>query len=114
MNVTVVCEHNGSMDSEEGKKAYPEGMNKCLSGLLEKDGHEVTLVRADENGVQGLTDEILENTDVMFWWGHWYHGAVDDELVSKIAYRVQRGMGMVFLHSAHDSKPFKRLLGTTC
>lgn len=114
MKVTVVCEHNPSMDSEEGKKAYPEGINKCLSNLLEKGGHEVTLLRADENGVHGFTDDILENTEVMFWWGHWYHGAVDDGLVSKIAYRVQRGMGMVFLHSAHDSKPFKRLLGTTC
>lgn len=26
MKVTVVCEHNASMDSEEGKRAYPEGM----------------------------------------------------------------------------------------
>ena len=38
-----------------------------LSGLLEKDGHEVNLLRADEGGVHGLTDEVLENTDGMFW-----------------------------------------------
>ena len=28
MNVTVVCEHNASMDSEAGKRAYPEGLGK--------------------------------------------------------------------------------------
>lgn len=114
MKVTVVCEHNASMDSEEGKAAYPEGLGVCIAELLKAKDKNVTLIRADEQGVHGLTDEILEKTDVMFWWGHWYHGAVDDALVDKIAYRVQRGMGIVFLHSAHDSKPFKRLLGTTC
>ena len=114
MKVTVVCEHNASMDSEEGKAAYPEGLGTCLAQLLKAKDKNVTLLRADEEGVHGLSDEILESTDVLFWWGHWYHGAVDDALVGKIAYRVRRGMGMVFLHSAHDSKPFKSLLGTTC
>ena len=114
MNVTVVCEDNASMHSPEGIEAYPEGMGVCLKQLLEEDGNAVTLVRADENGVEGLTDDILAATDVMFWWGHWYHGAVSDELIAKVAERALRGMGMVFLHSAHDSKMFKKLLGTSC
>ncbi len=114
MNVTVVCEHNASMDSEEGKRAYPEGLGRCIASIAEEAGHSVTLVRADEQGVHGLSDEILEKTDVLFWWGHWYHGAVADETVEKVAARVQRGMGMIFLHSAHASKPFMRLTGTSC
>lgn len=113
MKVTVVCEYNPSMDSEEGKKAYPEGMDRCIADFLKKAGHDVTLVRADENGVHGLTDEILESTEVMFWWGHWYHGAVAEEIADKVVLRAQRGMGMVFLHSAHVSKPFKKLTGGT-
>ncbi len=113
MKVTVVCEHNASMDSEEGKKAYPEGMNECIAGIF-SEKNDVTLLGADDQGVHGLTDEVLEGTEVLVWWGHWYHGAVDSELVEKIAKRVQRGMGMIFLHSAHDSKPFKRLLGSSC
>ncbi len=114
MNVTVVCEHNASMDSEEGKRAYPEGLGVCLQNMLEEAGHTVTLVRIDENGAGALTDEIIGSTDVMFWWGHWYHQAVADEIVNKVADRALRGMGMVFLHSAHDSKMIKKLLGTSC
>ncbi len=114
MNITVVCEHNASMDSEEGKKAYPEGLGVCLKNLMEETGGSVSLVRMDENGAGALTDEIINGTDVMVWWGHWYHQKVSDEIVNKVADRALRGMGMIFLHSAHDSKPFKRLLGTTC
>ena len=114
MKITVVCEHNASMDSEEGKRAYPEGMGVCIGDFLKKAGHEVTLVRLDDKGAEGLTDEIIGGTDVMFWWGHWYHLAVSDEVINKVADRALRGMGMVFLHSAHDSKMFKKLLGTSC
>ena len=114
MNITVVCEHNASMDSEEGKKAYPEGLGACLKNLMEETGGSVTLVRMDENGAGALTDEIINGTDVMVWWGHWYHQKVSDEIVNKVADRALRGMGMIFLHSAHDSKMIKKLLGTSC
>lgn len=114
MNITVVCEHNASMDSEEGKKAYPEGLGACLKNLMEETGGSVSLVRMDENGAGALTDEIINGTDVMVWWGHWYHQKVSDEIVNKVADRALRGMGMIFLHSAHDSKMIKKLLGTSC
>ena len=114
MNVLVFCEHNPSMDSEEGKTAYPEGMGECLAQLLREAGCGVTLFRMGEAGVEGCSDEVLEKADVAFWWGHWYHGAVQSAIVETLADRVHRGMGMVFLHSAHDSKMFKKLLGTSC
>ena len=114
MNVTVVCEHNASMDSQEGKRAYPEGLGVCLQEMLREAGCAVTLVTIGENGADALTDEIIDGTDVMFWWGHWHHLKVSDEVVNKVADRALRGMGMVFLHSAHDSKIFKRLLGSSC
>lgn len=113
MKVTIVCEFNPSMVSEQGIKAYPEGMGECLRDLLVEGGHDTTYVKADENGAKGLTDEILQETDVLIWWGHWYHGAVEDELVEKIANRVYRGMGLICLHSAHVSKIFTRITGTT-
>ena len=114
MKVTVVCEHNRDMESEEVRRAYPEGMGACLKGMLEEAGHEVALVLTDERGAEGLTDEIIAQTDVMFWWGHMCHDRVADETVEKVCDKVWRGMGMVFLHSAHYSKPFRRLLGTSC
>jgi trehalose utilization protein len=62
----------------------------------------------------GLTDQVLAETDVMTWWGHMAHGDVDDRIVEKVVKRVWEGMGIIFLHSAHFSKPFKRLMGTGC
>ena len=38
MKVTIVCEHNPSMDGEEGKSAYPEGMGNCIAGFMKKAG----------------------------------------------------------------------------
>ena len=114
MNILVFCEHNPSMDSPEGRAAYPEGLGECLARLLREAGHAVTLLPMGEQGAEGFSDELLDGADVAFWWGHWYHGAVQEEIVNKVADRVHRGMGVVFLHSAHDSKMFKKLLGTSC
>lgn len=41
------------------------------------------------------------------------HHAVPDELAFRVVERVQRGMGFIALHSAHLSKPFRYLLGTS-
>jgi trehalose utilization protein len=57
---------------------------------------------------------VLETTDVMTWWGHKAHGAVDDAIVEKVHQRVLAGMGIIILHSGHFSKIFKKLMGTTC
>jgi trehalose utilization protein len=32
----------------------------------------------------GLTDEVLQNTDVLMWWGHMAHDEVRDDIVDKI------------------------------
>jgi trehalose utilization protein len=62
----------------------------------------------------GLSEEVVESTDVMLWWGHGYHGEVQDEMVERVHKRVLSGMGIVVLHSGHFSKIFKRLMGTSC
>lgn len=62
----------------------------------------------------GLTDEVLDNTDVLIWWGHRAHGEVRDDIVEKVQQRVLMGMGLIVLHSGHHSKIFKKLMGTSC
>ena len=57
---------------------------------------------------------MLENTDVLIWWGHCSHDEVDDGLVERIQENVLKGMGLICLHSAHHSKIFKKLMGTSC
>jgi trehalose utilization protein len=41
------------------------------------------------------------------------HQAIPDSLAFKIVKRVQAGMGFIPLHSAHQSKPFTYLMGTS-
>jgi trehalose utilization protein len=62
----------------------------------------------------GLTEEVLAETDVLTWWGHIAHDQVDDAVVERVHDAVLGGMGLLALHSAHYSKIFKRLLGTSC
>ena len=62
----------------------------------------------------GLTEEVLGNTDVLTWWGHAAHGEVEDEIVERVHKRVLAGMGLIVLHSGHNSKIFHKLTGTTC
>jgi len=93
---------------------YPDGMHEEIArALRETPGLEVRTATLDQPE-HGLTEEILEQTDVLFWWGHRAHGAVEDSIVDRVQARVLQGMGLVALHSAHYAKIFKRLLGTTC
>jgi trehalose utilization protein len=62
----------------------------------------------------GLTEKVLNGTDVLLWWGHIAHGEVKDEIVKRVQDRVLSGMGLIVLHSGHFSKIFGRLLGTSC
>lgn len=48
------------------------------------------------------------------WWGHPAHNEVDEAVVQRVQARVLGGMGLIVLHSAHHSRIFKRLMGTTC
>ena len=42
------------------------------------------------------------------------HNKVPDEVAALVRDAVLEGMGAIFLHSAHHSKPFKLLMGTSC
>ena len=95
-------------------KLYPKGMHGAIADALKEDkGLKVETATLDQPG-QGLSEEKLAKTDVLFWWGHAAHGDVTDANVEMIAKRVHEGMGIVILHSGHFSKIFKRLMGTPC
>ena len=116
--VTVWGENVHEHKNETVAKIYPQGMHACIAdGLRESaQGHddlEVATATLDQPE-HGLTEVVLEKTDVLVWWGHCAHGQVDDKIVDRVQKRVLEGMGLVVLHSGHYSKIFKRLLGTTC
>lgn len=117
INVTVWNENLHEQDPKFADtllKHYPKGIHNAIADFLNKDENIKATPVTLQMDSQGLPDEVLNNTDVLFWWGHMGHAQVEDELVEKIHKRVLEGMGMVFLHSAHYSKIFKKLMGTTC
>ena len=75
---------------------YPRGIHNALAENLKADDLEITPVSLDMPE-QGLPDDVLNNTDVLVWWGHCAHAKVNDELVAKIHYRVVHGMGLCFI-----------------
>ena len=113
IKITVWNENYASQETDAVRKAYPDGMNKQIATFLKAENFTVRTAYLDQPD-NGLPPEVLENTDVLVWWGHCKHGSVSDEVARKIADRVHRGMGAIFLHSAHFAKPFKALMGTSC
>jgi trehalose utilization protein len=96
---------------------YPDGIHGAIaSGLADHPLLRGAVIRTAtlSDPECGLTDGVLETTDVLFWWGHMAHERVPDEIAKRVAEHVLRGMGLVVLHSGHLAKPFRLLMGTTC
>ncbi|MBT2785255.1 MULTISPECIES: ThuA domain-containing protein [unclassified Halomonas] len=114
INVTVWGENVHEQTNEVVARIYPDGMHHCIAeGLNEAEELNATAVTLQDHK-QGLSEAILENTDVLLWWGHAAHGDVLEETVDRVQKRVLQGMGLIVLHSGHYAKIFKRLMGTTC
>lgn len=115
IRVTVWNEFRHERIDPKVANIYPNGIHgaiaQYLRGLPEIEVRMATLDEPEH----GLRDNVLNNTDVLIWWGHMAHREVSDEIVEKVHRRiVLDGMGLIVLHSGHFSKIFKLLMGTTC
>lgn len=101
--------------SEKAMQLHPNGLHETVADIVRELGDAVR-VRTVHQWMpeHGLTDEVLADTDVLIWWGHACHAAVSDEVVEKVYQRILDGMGLIGIHSAHHSKIFKKLNGTSC
>lgn len=113
MNILVWNENRHEKVNETVREIYPEGIHGAIQAFLKETYPNVETATLDEPE-HGLTDDVLEKTDVLIWWGHMAHGDVEDAIVEKVQKRVLAGMGLIVLHSGHFSKIFKALMGTTC
>jgi trehalose utilization protein len=94
---------------------YPQGIHAAIAEGLRAGLPEAAVTTATlEMPEHGLSESLLAATDVLLWWGHLAHHRVEDAIVERVYGRVMAGMGLVVLHSAHLSKPFRRLMGTSC
>jgi trehalose utilization protein len=115
LRVTVWNEYRHEKENEQIGAIYPDGIHGAIAAGLREDAGDVEVRTATlDEPEHGLTADVLENTDVLVWWGHKAHGDVSDETVEAVKRRVHMGMGLIVLHSGHFSKIFKVLMGTTC
>lgn len=116
LRVTVWNEFLHEREKEEVKTIYPDGIHAVIKASLESMlGSQVEVRTATlEEPEHGLTQEVVDSTDVMLWWGHMAHDRVEDSIVARVQKRVLEGMGLIVLHSGHAAKLFQKLMGTGC
>jgi len=112
VKVTIYNEFVHEKEQQKVAEIYPNGIHMALKKGLEDDDIKVRCITLDT--VSEITKELLDDTDVLIWWGHMRHHLVPDETANLVKDAVLRGMGAIFLHSGHHSKPFKLLMGTSC
>jgi trehalose utilization protein len=73
-------------DREMMARLYPDGMHGAIAqGLSELLGDRVQVRTATQDQPEhGLTAEVLDDTDVLTWWGHASHASVDDAVVERV------------------------------
>lgn len=103
-------------ERRQGKPAeiYPQGIHGALAAHFNAQSGITARTATLDESEHGLTEAVLAETDVLFWWGHLAHDKVDDEVALRVQRNVLAGMGLVVLHSGHAAKVFKALLGTQC
>ncbi len=116
IKVTVWNENVHDRNDPKVQEIYPQGIHGAIAAILNQDPDRrfAAVTATLEQPDQGLPDALLDQTDVLFWWGHCAHAQVEDQLVERIYNRVMAGMGLVVLHSGHYSKIFRKLMGTGC
>lgn len=115
MRITVWNEFLHELQNPVVREIYPQGIHDVIAkGLQDRFPQSLIRTAVLHQPDHGLTAEILEETDVLYWWGHLAHDQVSDSIVDRVYQRVLQGMGLVVLHSGHASKIFRRLMGTSC
>ena len=115
INVLIYNEFRHELDPNcRASVIYPDGMHAAIAEFLGKEEDIAVSTATLDTIREDITREKLRETDVILWWGHCHHGDVPDDIAEMVYEEVLNGMGAVFLHSAHKSKPFMKLMGTSC
>lgn len=88
-------------------QAYSNFLGNEIVAYLEKQpGLRVTSKKLSDPE-HGLSQETLDQCDVLIWWGHQKHREIKPEVGQDIVRRIQSGrLSLIALHSAHWSTPF--------
>jgi trehalose utilization protein len=114
IRVTIWNEFRHEKTNPKAAEIYPRGIHEAIAAHLRTDSRlHISTATLDEPE-QGLSEEVVRQTDVMLWWGHLAHDELSNLIVERVYQRVLAGMGLVVLHSGHFSRVFRKLMGTSC
>ncbi|MFC6825149.1 ThuA domain-containing protein [Halopelagius fulvigenes] len=113
VRVTVWNENVHEREEPDVAERYPDGIHGAIAEIFDGEDYEVRTATLQETE-HGLTESVLDRTDVLVWWSHCANDEVRDDVAERVVEAVHDGMGFVPLHSGKNSKPFKRLMGTSC
>ncbi len=113
LRVTVWNEYKHEREYEAIGKIYPQGIHGCIAKFLGKEEDFVIRTATFDMPEHGLTETVLQETDVLIIWSHALQEEFADEVAERVRKHVLGGMGLIALHSAHFSKIMKKLLGTS-
>lgn len=89
------------------KQAYENFLGNAIAAHLEKQPGLRVISANLQQPDHGLPRELLDNTDVLIWWGHVRQQEIPAEKARAIVERIQAGrLALVALHSAHWARPF--------
>ena len=106
LKITVWNEFRHEKENETVQSIYPKGIHQAIAGFLTEEGYDVGTATLDEPE-HGLTEDVLNATDVLVWWGHKAHEDVSDEIVEKVKERVLAGMGLI-VYTLHTSLKYSK------
>ena len=113
IRVTIWNEFIHENTNEAAAKMYPGGIHKAIAAGIADNDLSIRFATLEQDDEHGLSEELLAETDVLLWWGHCAHDRVRDGIVRRVMQNVWDGMGLICLHSAHMSKVFRNLNGTS-
>ena len=73
IKVTVWNEFIHENVNEHVRSIYPEGIHNEIAKFLSKNEDIQVRTATLREHNHGLDDEILDDTDVLIWWGHAAH-----------------------------------------
>lgn len=101
-------------ETEGVREIYPDGIHEAIAAPLREQGFRLRTATLDEPE-HGLSASVLDDTDVLIWWGHIAQDKVEDAVAERVYRRiVDEGMGLIALHWGAGSKVFRKLMGTSC
>jgi trehalose utilization protein len=93
------------------KVVYPNFLGNWITDYLKtRSGLTVKSVCLSDPE-QGLSPSVLDQCDVLIWWGHQRHRDIKSETARNLVQRIKEGrLNLIALHSAHWSMPFVEVM----